>query len=143
LLEEILQEKCKIRVQQADEKEEIKNGVAYIAPPDYHLLVETDMTFSLTTDEKVNFSRPAIDVLFETAADVYKNKLVGVVLTGANNDGCRGIEAIHRYGGVTIAQDPLEAEFPSMPQAAISSGAVMKVLTLNDIKNFLLSCNGQ
>lgn len=139
LLEEILQEKCVIRIQQANEKEKIENGTVYIAPPDYHLLVEGDLTFSLTTDEKVNFSRPSIDVLFETAADVYRNALIGIILTGANADGRRGIETIRRYRGLTIAQDPTEAEFPSMPQAAVGSGAVLKVLTLNDIKNFLLS----
>lgn len=139
LLEEILQEKCRIRVQQANEKETIESGTVYIAPPDYHLLVESDMTFSLTTDEKVNFSRPSVDVLFETAADVYRSSLIGIVLTGANNDGRKGIEAVRKYDGMTVAQDPEEAEFPSMPSAAIKSGAVLKVLKLTDIKNFLLS----
>lgn len=139
LLEEILQEKCMIKVRQAEEKEMIKGGTVYIAPPDYHLLVEYDRTFSLTTDEKVNFSRPSIDVLFETAADVYRKNLVGIVLTGANSDGRRGIEAIRRYNGHTIAQDPAEAEFPAMPQASINSGAVKSVLSLDQIKEFLLS----
>lgn len=139
LLEEILQEKCSIRVQQANEKEAISNGVVYVAPPDYHLLVERDMTFSLTADEKVNYSRPSIDVLFETAADVYRSKLIGIVLTGANADGCHGIELIHQYRGMTIAQDPGDAEFPVMPQAAIASGAVDKVLRLDEIKDLLLS----
>lgn len=139
LLEEVLQEKCNIRVTQANEKEEIGGNSVYIAPPDYHLLVESDMTFSLTTDDKVNFSRPSIDVLFETAAEVYRRTLIGIVLTGANSDGRRGIEAIRRCGGLTIAQDPAEAEFPAMPQASISSGAVTRVLSLNDIRAFLLT----
>lgn len=139
LLEEILQEKCSIRVQQANEKEAIVGGVVYVAPPDYHLLVERDMTFSLTTDEKVNFSRPSIDVLFETAAEVYRSRLIGIVLTGANSDGRRGTETIHRYGGMIIAQDPAEAEFPAMPQAAIASGVVSKVLLLKDISSLLLT----
>jgi len=138
LLEEILQERCDIRVQQADEKESIKNGTVYIAPPDYHLLVGSDMAFSLTTDEKVNFARPSIDVLFETAAEVYKEKLIGIILTGANNDGSKGMETINRFNGFTIAQDPKEAEFPAMPKSAINGRSVKSVLTLAEIKNFLL-----
>jgi two-component system chemotaxis response regulator CheB len=139
LLEVILQEKCIIRVQQANEKEKINAGTVYIAPPDYHLLVENDLTFSLTSDEKVNFSRPSIDVLFETAAEVYREKLVGIIMTGANSDGRRGIEAIRRFNGLTIAQDPKEAYFPVMPLSSIESGAVKKILKLNEIKDFLLS----
>lgn len=139
LLEEVLQQNCEIRVLQANEKENIKGGTVYVAPPDYHLLVGDDFTFSLTADEKVHFSRPSIDVLFETAAEVYKDKLVGIVLTGASADGRRGIELIKRRNGMTIAQDPKEAEFPVMPKASIASGAVTSVMKLNDIKTFLLS----
>jgi two-component system chemotaxis response regulator CheB len=139
LLEEILQDKCSIRVLQANEKEVITNGTVYLAPPDYHLLVEQDKTFSLTSDDKVNYSRPSIDVLFETAAEVYRDKLVGIILTGANSDGRRGIETIRNFHGLTIAQDPREAEFPVMPLASINSGAVEKVFNLVEIKSFLLS----
>jgi two-component system chemotaxis response regulator CheB len=139
LLEEVLQDKCSVRVLQANEKEKIRGGTVYVAPPDYHLLVESDMTFSLTADDKVNYSRPSIDVLFETAADVYRERLIGIVLTGANSDGRRGIEMIRRFNGLTIAQDPKEAEFPVMPRASIESGAVKSVLTLKEIKSFLLS----
>jgi len=139
LLEEILQGKSKIQVQQAEEKEVINPGKVYIAPPDYHLLVERSKTFSLTNDPKVNFSRPSIDVLFETAAEVYREKLIAILLTGANHDGCRGIEVVNKYKGLTIAQDPNEAEFPVMPKAAIDSGAVSFILTLNDIRDFLLA----
>ena len=138
LLEEVLQQKCSIRVRQADEKESIMKGCVYVAPPDYHLLVERNMTFSLTADEKVNYARPSIDVLFETAAEVYAEKLMGIILTGANSDGRRGVEAIRRSRGFTIAQDPGEAEFPEMPKAAIASGAVDKVLSLQEIKKILL-----
>jgi len=139
LLEEVLQQRCLIRVIQASEKESITNGCVHIAPADYHLLIEKDMTFSLTSDEKVNYARPSIDILFETAAEVYTNKLIGIILTGANSDGAGGIKTIRRFGGLTIAQEPKEAEYPAMPQAAIKSGAVDKILTVIEIKNFLLN----
>jgi len=139
LLEEVLQDKCSVRVTQANEKEKISGGTVYVAPPDYHLLVEGDMTISLTADDKVNYSRPSIDVLFETAADAYRERLVGIVLTGANSDGRHGIEMIRSFNGLTIAQDPKEAEFPAMPRAAIESGAVKSILTLKEIKSLLLS----
>src|SRR5215210_1601356 len=90
LLEEVLQSRCSIRVKQADEKEIIRSGMVYTAPANYHLLVETDRTFSLSNDALENFSRPSIDVLFETAAEVYKNELIGIILTGASNDGAKG-----------------------------------------------------
>jgi len=137
LLEVVLRQRCAIPIRQADEKEAIANGYVYIAPPDYHLLVEQNRTFSLSTDEKVNYARPSIDVLFETAAEVYTDKLAGVILTGANSDGCQGVKAIHRRGGFTIAQDPREAEFPAMPLAAVKSGDIDRVLSLADIKMFL------
>jgi two-component system, chemotaxis family, protein-glutamate methylesterase/glutaminase len=138
LLEEVLQSKCRIRIKQADEKEPIEPGRIYIAPPDYHLLVENDKTFSLTADEHVRYSRPSIDVLFESAAKVYKSSLAGIVLTGANNDGSAGAVAINKYGGLVIAQDPKEALYPYMPGAAITTKAVTHVWTLAEIFNFLL-----
>jgi len=138
LLEEVLQAKCAISIKQADEKETIKGGTVYFAPPDYHLLVERDHSFSLTCDEPVNFSRPSIDLLFETASEVYKDKLVGVILTGANSDGAAGIQAIQQRGGLTIAQDPETSHFPDMPRAAIDTGSVQHILTAPAIKYFLL-----
>lgn len=137
LLEEVLQNKCKITIKQADEKEKIKSGIIYIAPPGYHLLVEEDRTFSLSSDEHLSFSKPSIDVLFESAAEVFKQRLVGVILTGANNDGTNGIKTIKKYGGLTIAQQPLEAQYPFMPQAAINQGAVTHVWTLGEIQKYL------
>ena len=134
LLEEILQNKCKIRIRQVEEKEKIEPGTVYIAPPDYHLLVEEDFTFSLSSDPLVSFSRPSIDVLFESAAIAYKRSLVGVVLTGANKDGAAGLLAIKKQGGLTIAQSPEEAEYPYMPQAAIDKGGAALVLTLMEIQ---------
>jgi len=138
LLEEVLQSKCKVRIKQADEKENIEAGNVYIAPPDYHLLIESDKTFSLSSDELVCFSRPSINVLFETAAVVFKNTLVGIILTGANNDGAAGILAIKKYGGLAIAQNPDEAQFPLMPKISIETKAIKHIWTLPEIQNFLL-----
>ena len=141
LLEEILQDKCKVKIKQADEKEPVKKGFVYLGPPDYHLLIEKDETFSLTSDAKVKYSRPSIDVLFESASYVYQEKLVGIILTGANDDGTNGMKRISKYGGLTIAQNPQEAEFPIMPQAAISSGFVQNIFSLAEIQKFLLKIN--
>jgi two-component system, chemotaxis family, protein-glutamate methylesterase/glutaminase len=141
LLEEILQSKCRVKIKQADEKEKIEGGVVYIAPPDYHLLIENDFTFSLSADEPIRFSRPSIDVLLESAASVYKDKLVGIILTGTNNDGVLGIKAIAENGGLVIAQNPKEAQFPTMPLAAIHTKKVDYIFTLSEIQNFLLQLN--
>jgi two-component system chemotaxis response regulator CheB len=140
LLEEVMQHKCHIGIKQADEKEEIQPGFVYFAPPNYHLLVESNGTFSLSSDDPVNFSRPSIDVLFETAADVFKKKLLGIILTGANKDGAEGMIKISASGGTTIAQQPGTAEYPEMPQAAISTGAIQHILTPEAIGRFLLDC---
>ena len=138
LLEDVLRDKCKIRVKQVDEKENIGGGTVYIAPPDYHLLVETDKTFSLSSDEYVRYSRPSINVLFETAAIAFGDELIGIILTGANNDGAAGISAIKKYGGLTIAQHPDEAQFASMPAASIKTNDVDHIWTLSEIQHFLL-----
>jgi len=138
LLEEVLQSKTKIKIKQADEKEAIRSGYVYIAPPDYHLLVEEDKTLSLSSDELVRFSRPSIDVLFESAAVVFQKALVGIIMTGASNDGTSGIEAIADFGGLTIAQAPAEAEYPYMPRAAIDTQKVKHVWALSQIQSFLL-----
>lgn len=143
LLEKILSEKCKIKVSQAEEKEEIKNGNVYFAPPNYHLLIEKNFTFSLTNDPLVNYSRPSIDVLFQTAANAYKDKLTGIVLTGANGDGSNGVRMIKDNGGVTIAQDPETAEFDSMPMEAIATGCIDYIMSLIEIKEYILSKNGK
>jgi len=138
LLEEVLQQKCKVKIKQADEKELIQPGTVYFAPPDYHLLIENDGSFSLSFDPPVNYSRPSIDVLFETAADVFKERLLGIILTGANKDGSYGIKKIAVMGGTTIAQSPETADYPEMPKAAISTGYVQHVLDPEAIGQFLL-----
>jgi two-component system, chemotaxis family, protein-glutamate methylesterase/glutaminase len=138
LLEEVLQTKCRIRIRQVEEKEAMKAGSVYFAPPDYHLLIEADHSFSLSYDAPVNYSRPSIDVLFETAAQVFGPKLAAIILTGANADGSRGIKMVRKNGGTTIAQEPATAEYPDMPQAAINTGYVQKIMDLDAIGKFLL-----
>lgn len=138
LLEEVLQTKCRLRVKQADEKEKIEPGFVYIAPADYHLLIEQDKTFALTSDMYINHSRPSIDLLFTTAAEVYKDGLIGIILTGASSDGAKGLLEIKRAGGHTIAQDPETAEYAYMPQASIKIGAANTVLTLDEITSYLI-----
>lgn len=132
-----LNEQCRLKVKQADEKESILAGLIYFAPPNYHLMVETDKTFSLSIDPPVHFARPAIDVLFETAADVYGSKLVGVILTGANADGSRGLKKINEFGGLTIVQDPETAEAGHMPKAAIAATKIDHVMPLKEIGKFI------
>jgi two-component system, chemotaxis family, protein-glutamate methylesterase/glutaminase len=136
-LEHVLQHKCRLRVKQADEKEQLTAGVAFIAPPGYHLLIEQNYTFSLAADSPVKFSIPSIDVTFESAAEVIGDRLIGILLTGASNDGAAGIRAIKSHNGITIVQSPAEAEYPLMPQSAIATGAVDFVWKTNDIKQFL------
>jgi two-component system chemotaxis response regulator CheB len=120
-LPDLLDRHCAIMVKEADEKERLEPGTAYLAPAGYHLLVEPDRTFGLSTDQRVNFCCPAIDVLLETAADVYGDRLVGVILTGANGDGAQGLKAVKARGGLAVVQDPQEAEAWFMPQAAIDA----------------------
>lgn len=134
-----LNEKSNLYLKEADEKEKIEPGTVYIAPPNYHLLIERDKTFSLTIDERVNFARPSIDVLFESAADAYKNKLIGVVLTGSNNDGTKGVKRIKEYGGLVIIQNPETAESGYMPASAIAAIKPDYILSLEDIPELLIN----
>lgn len=122
-----------IRVKEADEKETVLPGTAYVAPPDYHMLVETNKTISLSVEDKVNYARPSIDVLFQTAADAFQKHLVGILLTGANVDGSEGMAYIRKMGGFTIVQDPAEAESPFMPKAAIQHHTPDMILSLEGI----------
>jgi two-component system chemotaxis response regulator CheB len=127
-----LDRSCPLPVREVDDKDPIRPGVVYLAPGDYHLLVEPGH-LALSTEGAVRFSRPSIDVLFETAADAYGDALVAVVLTGANDDGCRGLLAVKAAGGYVIAQDPDTAERPEMPTGALASGTVDVVLPLEEI----------
>lgn len=135
-------ELCGLIVKEVDEKEKALPGTVYIAPPNYHFLVELDETLSLTIDEKVNYARPSIDVLFESAADAYGDKLIGVVLTGANRDGSKGLKKITGNGGLAIVQDPYTAVASSMPKAAIKIANVDYVLTVDEITTKLIELVG-
>lgn len=119
------------------DKEPIEPGKVYVAPADYHMLVERGGTIAFSTEGKVNWSRPSIDVLFESAAFLYGNRVIGIILTGASADGTSGIKAIKTAGGLTIAEDPATAEFPFMPQSAIDTGSVDLVLTAEQIGKIL------
>ncbi|RKZ90385.1 MAG: chemotaxis protein CheB [Candidatus Parabeggiatoa sp. nov. 1] len=137
-LARILGAKCGLKVKQADEKETIADGVVYIAPPNYHLLIEEDRSFSLSIEGPVNFARPSVDVLFETAIYAYRDKLIGIILTGANNDGNQGVKKIKQIGGYVIVQDPATAEADAMPNAAIAVTKVDKILPIEQIGPYLL-----
>lgn len=135
-LSEVLQRSTHYHVADAEDSEPIVHGRLYLAPPDYHLLVEED-SFRLSTEGAVQFSRPSIDVLFETAADSFRDRLLGVLLTGANRDGMAGALRIRERSGTVIVQDPATAEAPSMPQAAIAAGAASRVFTLDQIAEYV------
>jgi two-component system chemotaxis response regulator CheB len=126
-----------LEVFEAGDKDAIEPGHVYIAPPDYHLLVEPD-GFALSTDDMVQHSRPSIDVLFESAADTFGERVIGVILTGANADGAGGLERVKRRGGVTVVQDPETAEKRAMPDAAIATGAADHVVPLEGIAPLLM-----
>jgi two-component system, chemotaxis family, protein-glutamate methylesterase/glutaminase len=123
-------------VDDPDDKTELQPYHVYIGPPDYHVLVE-DGHIALSTDELVSYARPSIDVLFESAADSYGERTIGIVLTGANEDGARGLAKIKDLGGVAIVQDPTSSERRAMPDAAIAATNADAVLPLEEIPNFL------
>jgi two-component system chemotaxis response regulator CheB len=132
LLSQLLQEGTALCVTEVEDKAPITVGNVFVAPADYHLLIE-DGHFSLSTDEPVRFSRPSIDVTFVSAADTYGDRAVGVVLTGANADGSRGLKRIFDRGGLAFVQEPATAESPAMPAAAIECVPLARVLTLAQI----------
>jgi two-component system chemotaxis response regulator CheB len=128
---------CALVVKEAEDKEPIEPGVIYFAPPNYHLLIEDNRVFALSIDARVNFSRPSIDVLFESAADVYAPHLVGVILTGANQDGAAGLRRVKERGGLTVVLDPDTAEVSAMPGAALEVAVPDYVLRLDEIGRLL------
>ena len=131
-LRSILQLISNLTLEEPNDKAEIKPGRVYLAPPNYHLLVEKGH-FALSTDPPVEYSRPSIDVLFESAALAYGASLIGIILTGANRDGARGASLIKHYGGYVIVQDPQTAESPAMPEAVLGMTPVDRVLPLEEI----------
>jgi two-component system chemotaxis response regulator CheB len=136
LLVSLLQECTKLRVIEVEDQTEIEARSMYIAPADYHVLVDKG-TLALSTDEPVRFSRPSIDVTFESAADAYPGTSIGVILTGANDDGARGLKRIADRGGRAIVQDPATADSATMPAAALRAVPNADVMALDDIGAFL------
>ncbi|MFN9472208.1 chemotaxis protein CheB [Acidovorax sp.] len=137
LLPEIFRPRCALRTAEAQDKEPIEAGTVYFAPPDYHLLVDAGPRLALSVDEPVHFSRPSIDVLFESAADTYGERLLGMLLSGANQDGARGMAAIGAAGGLCVVQAPASAAMSTMPQSALDLMAPHHVLTPSEIASLL------
>jgi two-component system, chemotaxis family, protein-glutamate methylesterase/glutaminase len=137
-LADVLGRSCVLPVREADDKQSLEPGTVYVAPPNYHLLVERQRYFSLSVDEPVLFSRPSIDVLFESFADAYGPALVGVLLSGANEDGAAGLARIQAAGGTAVVQSPDSAVARSMPEAAIRLGAADYVLPSREIASLLV-----
>ncbi len=129
-------------VKEAEDKEPMHGGTVYLASPGYHLLVEKDRRFALSVDDSVHFSRPSIDVLFESAADAFGERLVGVLLSGANEDGARGLFRIRRAGGFTVVQSPATAAARAMPEAALRLAAAERVSDLAEIGDLLRALAG-
>jgi two-component system chemotaxis response regulator CheB len=137
IIAELFQAKCRVEVKEAEDKEPIRAGVVYFAPPNYHLLVEADRRLSLSSDPPVLFSRPSIDVLFESAADAYGEGLVGIVLTGASSDGAQGLQTICKAGGIGLVQSPDSAQAATMPRAALAACPGAYAMSLDQIAEFL------
>ena len=137
VLADIFAPKCAVPVREAEDKEMVASGTVYFAPNDYHLLVDQGPQLALSADDPVHHSRPSVDVLFESAVDIYKDRLLGIILTGANEDGATGLAAVHHAGGVTVVQRPDTALAPLMPLSALKLRPADSVLTLNEIAAML------
>lgn len=129
---------CAIAVKEADELDVPAPGTVYLAPPNYHLLVEQDASLSLSADPPVSYARPSVDVLFESAAAAFGAGLIGVILTGANHDGAHGAQVLKRRGGVLIVQDPADADARQMPEAALAATTADHIVTLDNMAALLL-----
>ena len=136
MLRTLLQERSTLTVCEVEDKMPIEHGTVYVAPPDYHTLIEPGH-FSLSTEAPVRYSRPSIDVAFTSAADSYGHRAVGIVLTGANTDGAEGVRLISDRGGLALVQDPATAESPTMPRAAANAVPRARVMPLDDIVRFV------
>lgn len=137
LLPDLLSSRTSLVVKEADEKEMIVAGTVYIAPSDYHLLIEMDRTFSLDYSEKINYSRPAIDATFQTAAEVYKDKLVCLLLSGSNADGVSGLKSVKDWNGLAVIQDPETAQVAYMPEQARKHVKLDRILRIEDVAEFI------
>lgn len=138
-LTDLLLNKTKLPVKEIEDKESIQNSMVYVAPPDYHVLIEKTKQFALDYSEKVNYSRPSIDVSFESASEVYGRGVVCVVLSGANNDGTEGAKIIKSNGGIVVAQQPETAIVPFMPEFVIKDVQTDHILNPKDLIQFINS----
>jgi len=137
LLADLFSQKCKVDVREAEDKEPVRPGTIYFAPPNYHLLVDEGPQLALSADELVHHSRPSIDVLFDSAAQVYREHLLGIILSGANEDGAEGLAAVHDAGGLTVVQEPKTALSSTMILSALERQPVDLVLDLQGIAELL------
>ena len=133
LLAGIFAPRCRLAVVEAEDKQPVEPATVYFAPPDYHMLIDAGPSLALSSDEPVHHSRPSIDVLFESASDVYGSRLAGIILTGGSADGSAGLAAIRRAGGLTIVQQPAEALARLMVESALDGGPVDHILTLREM----------
>jgi two-component system chemotaxis response regulator CheB len=141
LLVDVFSPRCALKVQEAEDKQPVMPGTVYFAPANYHLLVEQGRHLALSADDLVHHARPAIDVLFESAADVYRERLLGIILTGANEDGADGLAAVHDAGGMTVVQEPQSAYSSVMVLSALERRSPDLVLPLGGIAEVLRSLN--
>ena len=137
LLVDVFSKKCAIKVREAEDKEPVMPGTVYFAPPNYHLLVDEGPQLALSADDLVNHSRPSIDVLFDSAAQVYGEHLLGIILSGANEDGAEGLAAVHDAGGLTVVQEPQTAQSSVMILSALERQPADLVLDLAGIAELL------
>ncbi|RYD73963.1 MAG: chemotaxis protein CheB [Sphingobacteriales bacterium] len=137
LLTDLLTSRTRLKVNEAEEKDRLLAGNVYIAPADYHLLIEENGTISLDYSEKVNYSRPSIDVTFQSAAEVYKDGLVCILLSGSNADGVEGLKTVKKLGGLVVVQNPKTAIIPYMPQQAVNEVRSAVVLDAGDMADFI------
>lgn len=142
LLSDLLQSRTALTVLEAEEKSLLEGGKVYIAPADYHLLIEEDHTLSLDYSEKVNYSRPSIDVTFQSAAEVFKSELVCVLLSGSNADGVEGLKTVNNFSGNVVIQNPNTAIMPYMPQQAINAVKPNLVLDSFDMAEYINGLHG-
>jgi two-component system chemotaxis response regulator CheB len=139
LLAEVFAHKCALTVREAQDKEPVAPGTVYFAPANYHLLIDEGPQLALSVDELVHHSRPSIDVLFESAAEIYRERLLGVILTGANEDGAAGLAAVHDAGGITVIQEPQSAQASLMVLSALRRRSPDLVLPLGEIAQLFMS----
>jgi two-component system chemotaxis response regulator CheB len=141
LLSDLLASKTKLVVKEVEEKEEMLAKTIYIVPSDYHLLIEKDYTFSLDYSEKINYSRPSIDVTFQSAAEVFEDKLACLLLSGSNADGVNGLMAVKNYGGEAAVQEPSSAQVDYMPAQAILNVKIDRILKIEEMADYINSLN--